>query len=437
MSVANFAKNKLTDKITLAHLAQVSGVTTTFMRKLVRETIAIIEAGLLRDGIVKIHNFGTFRLVAEKSAVPQVIFQPAKNVRALVLQAFGPTVHTGSRVSLPALLEKHLHWLAPPSTGEKVTAPILEKSIVAEPAYEEFDINEVLPDLPDDLPPRLTFAETALEQDASTPAPVEVETLLAPSIKPLPANGKPPNGQTLKFTFAEPPEKTPPVFSPTFFEPNNLPPQPVTPVRKRPFMWYAGATAAFVLLLLFFLPSRLGEKPNHISDSVTPETTRVVALANETTQPKNGEAQLTRATKTPTRPPPFFAGGTHRVIPEDNLWKISGDYYRNPYLWPNIYRANLDSILNPNRLERDQQLALPILYGPPSRLTPEDRQYLAEGYFLLYRYYRTNEPALAPFALWAAVRYDPQIRLEYAAELRADDLAFLRAHGESRQVAER
>ena len=437
MSIANSAKNKLTDKITLAHLAQVSGVTTTFMRKLVRETITIIEAGLLRDGIVKIHNFGTFRLVAEKSAVPQVIFQPAKNVRALVLQAFGPTVHTGSRVSLPALLEKHLHWLAPPSTGEKVTAPILEKSIVAEPAYEEFDINEVLPDLPDDLPPRLTFAETALEKEASAQAPVEVETLLAPPIKPLSANGKPSNGQTPKFTFAEPPEKTPPVFSPTFFKPNDLPPQPVTAVRKRPFMWYAGAAAALVLLFLFLLPSRLGEKSKHTSDGLTPETTRVVALANETTQPKNGEAQLAPATKTPTKPPPFFVGGTHRVISEDNLWKISGHYYRNPYLWPNIYRANLDSILNPNRLERDQQLALPILYGPPEQLTPEDRQHLAEGYFLLYRYYRTNEPALAPFALWAAVRYDVRIKAAYAAELRDDDLAFLEAHTVSRQVAER
>lgn len=428
MNATISSKNKLTDKIALTQLAQMSGVTTTFMRKLVRETITIIEAGLLRDGIVKIHNFGTFRLEKAKSAVPQVVFQPAKNVRELVLQMFGSTVHTGSRVSLPALLEKHLHWLAPPLTIEKVTAPVEEKSTVAEPAYEEFDINEVFPNLPDELPPRLTFAENTAEETILAPTPAEVETLIESPVRPLPANGKPLNGQAPKFTFAESPQKPPPTPPSIFFEPNHLPPQPVAPVRKRPFLWYAGAVAALVLLLLFLLPSRLGEKSKHASNNAIPETTRVVALSNETMQPKNDETQLTSAAKTPKKPAPFFAGGLHRVIPEDNLWKISGHYYRNPYLWPNIYRANLDSIPNPNVLERDQQLTLPVLYGLPEQLTLADRQHLAEGYFLLYRHYRTNEPALAPFALWAAVRYDARIKAEYAAELRADDWAFLQAH---------
>jgi len=428
---------KLTDKIALAQLAQRGGVTTTFMRKLVRETIAIIEAGLLRDGIVKIHHFGTFRLETAKSAVPQVVFQPAKNIRESVLRAFGPTVHTGSRVSLPALLEKHLAWLTPSGTIENVESPAFEKSTAAEPAHEKFDINEVFPNLPDELPPRLTFAETAAAENELAPTPAEVKISAAPPVHTPPANGKPLNGQASKFTFAAPPENAAPVFPPAFFEPNRLPPKPVAPIRQRPFAWYAGAVAALMLLLLFLLPGRLGEKSKPASGSVSPETTRVVVLSNETTKLKNGASQLTPTTKTSAKPPPFFAGGTHRVIPEENLWKISGRYYRNPYLWPNIYRVNTGAIPNPDRLERDQQLALPILYGPPEQLTLEDRHHLAEGYFLLYRYYRTHEPALAPFALWAAVRYDARIRSEYAAELSADDWAFLQAHDVSRQVAER
>jgi len=70
-------------------------------------------------------------------------------------------------------------------------------------------------------------------------------------------------------------------------------------------------------------------------------------------------------------------------------------------------------------------------------LTAEDRRNLAEGYFLLYRYYKTNDPALAPFALWAAVRYEARIKKDYAAELSEDDWAFLQAHTVPRQVAER
>jgi hypothetical protein len=133
---------------------------------------------------------------------------------------------------------------------------------------------------------------------------------------------------------------------------------------------------------------------------------------------------------------PFFAGGAHRVVKGDNLWGLSGNYYRDHYLWPNIYRANTAAIKNPDVLELDQQLEVPMLYGPPEKLTPEDRRNLAAGYFLLYRYYKTNDPALAPFALWAAVRYDARIKKDFAAELSDDDLAFLQAHN-VRQIAER
>lgn len=426
-------RNKLSDKINLAQLAQIGGVSTAFMRRFVQETIAIIEAGLLRDGIVKIHQFGTFRLVNSQSTIPQVIFQPAKNVREMVLQAYGPSVHTGSQVSLSALLEKHLHWAAP-QIRENTTTPVVEQTTSAEPVYEKFDINDFIPNLPEEAPPRLTFAETAVEDNVLAPAPVEVETIPA---QPPQTNGKSSNSQAPTFTFADSAEKLSPVFSPAFLEPKPLPPQPVVPVRKRPLIWYAGAIAALVLLLLFLLPGRLGEKPKPLTNGVTAEATKVVALARDTSKPQNGEASVTATKKVTTQVSPFYAGGIHRVIPEDNLWKISNHYYRNPYLWPNIYRANLDSIPNPNVLERDQQLALPILYGPPEQLTVVDRRHLAEGYFLLYRHYRTHEPALAPFALWAAVRYDAQIRANYAAELRADDWAFLQAHGVTTQVAER
>jgi len=427
---------KLTDKIALAQLAQMGGVTTTFMRQFVRETIAIIEAGLLRDGIVKIHNFGTFRLTATKSAVPEVVFQPAKNIRELVARAFGPAVHTGSRISLPALIEKHLGELTPAPISKKAE-PVLEKTAVGEPAFEEFDINEAPPNLPEGLPPRLTFAESAVAENVLAPAPAAVATSVEPSFHPSPRHGKPLNGESPKFTFAEPPENTAPVFPPEFFKPSRLPSKPATPSRRRPFAWYAAATAALVLLLLLLLPNRLGEKNKPAADRVSPTTTRVIALSNETAQPINGAPQLTPATKAPAKPPLFFAGGTHHVIPEDNLWKLSGHYYRDPYLWPNIYRANNANLPNPNILERDDQLALPILYGPPERLTAIDRRNLAESYFLLYRYYRAHEPTLAPFALWAAVRYEARIKTEYTAELREDDLAFLQAHAVPQQVAER
>lgn len=419
---------KLTDKIALAQLAQIGGVTTTFMRQFIRETIAIIEAGLLRDGMVKIHNFGTFRLATTSSAVPEVVFQPAQNLRELVVRAFGPAVHTGSRISLPALLEKHLGEWAPASINPKAE-PTFAKAAATAPVFEAFDIS--------DVPPRFTFAESSEEETVLAPAPADVEISAKPSLYPSSRHDKPPNGETPQFAFAESPENAAPAFSAEFFKPRPPLSKPVTQSRRRPFAWRAAATAALVLLLLFLLPGRLGEKNKPVSNGISSPTARLVAPFNETTTPKRDASQLAPAAKTSAKPPPFFAGGRHRVIPDDNLWKISGHYYRDPYLWPTVYRANIDALPNPNILAQDQQLALPILYGPPDRLTSDDRRHLAESYFLLYRYYRTHEPALAPFALWAAVRYDAQIRSDYAAELRADDWAFLQAHGVARQVAER
>jgi len=416
----------LTEKSTLDHLAQMGGVTTTFMRKLVRETIAIIEAGLLRDGVVKIHNFGTFRLVtAEKSAVPQVVFQPAKNIRELVIRAFGPMVHTGSRVSLAVLLEKHLEVFSPSA---------VENRVDAESTFEEFDITEVLPDLPEELP---TFAETAAEEAEPALANAEIEALVENPARDVSSNGNPLNGAAPKLTLDEPVEAVAPVVSQSDSASDRPFKKTVIPSRQRRFVWYAGAVAALALLLLLLLPGRLAEKSERASESTTPQPTAMTTISNKSDKITNDHSPDTPLTKAPVKPPPFFAGATHRVAHEDNLWKISGNYYRNHYLWPNIYRANIDAIKNPNVLERDQQLAVPILYGPSEQLTGEDRRNLAESYFLLYRYYKTNDPALAPFALWAAVRYEARIRLEYAAELREDDRAFLKAHTVPRQIAER
>jgi len=426
-------KKNLAEKATLEPLAQMGSVTTTFMRKFVRETITIIEAGLLRDGVVKIHNFGTFRLAGTTGA-PQVVFQPAKNIRDLVIRAFGPAVHTGSRVSLAVLLEKHLEIFSPPQPAGTLGPPVVEQRVDDKLELEKFDIVEALPDLPEELPPRFTFAETIAEEAEPALANTEIETLVENPARDLSSNGRPSNGAAPKLTLAEPVEEVAPVVSQSDSAPDRLLKKTVIPSRQRRLVWHAGAVAALALFLLLLLPGRIAEKSERASESTTSRPTATTTIINNSAKITNGHSPGPPATKVPAKPPPFFAGATHRVVLEDNLWKISGNYYRNPYLWPCIYRVNTDAIKNPNRLERDQQLAIPILYGPPEQLTAVDRRNLAESYFLLYRYYKANDPVLAPFALWAAVRYEARIKSEYAAELREDDLAFLRAHEVPRQV---
>lgn len=435
-------RQNLTEKNEIAHLALMGGVTTTFMRRFVREAIAVIEAGLLKDGIVKIHNFGTFRLSAPlQSASPQVIFQPAKNIRELVVQAFGPTVHTGSRISLPALMEKHLGIAALPPL------PSVDNKRKEEPLLEPFDIAEVLPDFIETPPPAFDFAEeideAALATNAFAAEARNSESMSGQPVSTAPADiklvhGDAENNKPPTFTLAETFEETAP--TPPFPSQPASPPEPTFALpfaRRRRFAWYAGATAIVLFLLFFLWPARISEKKEGDSRSVVSTTLNRTENPSVPTQATNDKPLVAPVSTIPKKPTPFFAGGTHRVALGDKLWAMSGTYYHDPYLWPNIYRVNTAAIKNPDVLELDRQLALPILYGPPKKLTAEDRRHLAEGYFLLYRHYCTHDPALAPFALWAAVRYDARIRLEYAAELREDDLAFLEAHGVTRQVAER
>jgi nucleoid DNA-binding protein len=413
----------LTGQEKIEQLAKMSGATTAFMRKFVREAIAVIEAGLLRDGVVKIHEFGTFRLNAAatklKPTTAQVIFQPSKNMRELIIRAFGPMAQTGSRISLPALLEKHLEIFSPP--------PAVAHT---EPPSEEFDITEVFPELLDEPAPRLTLAEAFAEEALRES---EAETLIANPRPGVPTNGKPLNGAPPTLSFDETAEEAEFVRADADSALDRLLKNPVPPRRRR-FVWYVGAFAIFLLLLLFVMPGRISEKQESalrpVADTTAMQTNHFSAR-NESSKPTTDQPPVAPA------PAPFFAGGVHRVALRDNLWRLSGNYYRNHYLWPNIYRANTATIKNPDVLELDQQLALPVLYGAPERLTAEDHRNLAEGYFLLYRFYKAHAPALAPFALWAAVRYNARLKQDFAAELSEDDWAFLEAHAVSRQVAER
>jgi hypothetical protein len=195
--------------------------------------------------------------------------------------------------------------------------------------------------------------------------------------------------------------------------------------------------AALLLLLLFVFVGRISERIPSSSVNTAPSATSPPTPRAEQPSPTdgigataNGHAQPVNHVRKPsTEATPFFAGGSHRVVAGDNLWDLSGAYYRDHYLWPNIYRVNTGTISDPNILQIAQELDLPALYGPPENLTPADRRNMAEGYFLLYRYYKDHDPSLAPYALWAAVRYDSQIKTDHLAELSEDDLAFLGAHG--------
>jgi nucleoid DNA-binding protein len=412
-SAAKMYSGQLVDR-----LVHTGGAEPVLMRDFLKATLSLVEEGLMRDGFVKIHNFGTFRLrwtqqregvnprTGEKMIVSgraRVIFQPAKSLRELVNLNYQPSL--------------------PPLATEAAATTVLpfEEPLAVEPPPTK-------PMLP------------ALASDHSLPEEIEAGELIPETVAQ----------KTPTFVFADPeaeerPEPTS-AFSLTPYERERL--KIKNEQQRKPsrgFAWFAGALA-LLLLLLFLFADRIFEMKAPTSPpvaSTTPPSTSEPAqethpATNDAKPPTDGQTKLTNgAAKASTATAPFFSGGTHQVVAGDNLWDLSGNYYRDHYLWPNIYRVNNASISNPDILEIEQQLAVPVLYGPPEKLTPTDRRNLAEGYYLLYRYYKNAESHLAPYALWAAVQYDKRIKSDYHSELREDDLVFLEAHGIRRAVAER
>lgn len=471
--------------------------TPEFLHHFLREATALIEEGLARDGLVRLHEFGTFELqwakerrgrnpkTGEAIIIPgknRIVFRPANKLETLANREFAhlkPTPIAPEPKPIPAAPQpkpvppppplpprvveilSDLAPAPPPAQPSRLRFDFAEEETAAEeeltqlaesafvvgsfaeePASDEDAWNDLLNTPQMSKPP--VAAETPQTENSPATSAVthDIPTSSGPRLtqRPEPAAATVARETTevhenerLPATAPRPRPQPPEIIADRLRQkqftprPHNGFSREAQRPRKgaRRFFWLAGVMAALLLLLLVFLrlwPVREQESTNGTSTEV--------ADAPVTPQPPVPEQVL------PAEPRPFFPGGSHQVATGDNLWKISGQYYIDPFLWPNIYRANSETINNPNVLEMAQMLALPVLHGQPNKLTPEDRRNLAQGYFLVFDYYKkTADRHLAPFALWAAVKYDPAILETHRDQISADELAFLNAHETGRMAA--
>lgn len=362
-----------------------------FLRSFVQETLNLVEEGLRRDGMVRIHEFGTFQLkwvnerkgrnpqTGEPLVIPgqyRVVFRPASKVENRLNRRYS-----------------HLK----PEIIETVAA-----------LSQTPKLRPVRPEIP------AASAPTQPPQRAAIPIFIQPPY--------------PPRNNRMRFDFAEEEEGAYEEIEvgelEEVFRPSALATEPETSRQQnksRRVQWYAGSIFLLLALLLVFATPIFEHKTIPPAAEIVQKTEVRLNPANGHTKPANGLAAQQQK-------PPVFAGGKHEVAAGDNLWRLSDHYYLDPFLWPNIYRVNTAVIADPDVLEPQEILDLPVLYGPPDQLTETDRRNLAEGYFLVFDYYRQTRKHLAPFALWAAVRYDPKILDTHSDDISPTDIAFLKAH---------
>lgn len=120
---------------------------------------------------------------------------------------------------------------------------------------------------------------------------------------------------------------------------------------------------------------------------------------------------------------PAIPGAVHRVKPGDQFWKLSGDYYDSPYVWPYIYGANDVKVKNPDFLSPAAELIIPPLAGRSGSLTKTDKVQIAEGFLKTYLAYQKAGRKDAYTYLWTASRLDGENLIrKYAGQIDKNDL---------------
>ena len=191
-------------------------------------------------------------------------------------------------------------------------------------------------------------------------------------------------------------------------QPEKKPSKPVTETppsiqkqeKKRFARWLWMIIPLLVILLVYlFWPS---PKPSEtdIQEPVVFEKVEEVVpvLPEEAEQPV--EKPVIEEVK------PAIQGGLHIIKPGENLWTISKDFYNQADLWPNIFRVNLNKIMNPDFLSVGDEVQIPSLQGKPGDLTQEDIKEIAEGFIEVYLFYKKLNKEKAIYYLWVAKKWN-------------------------------
>lgn len=196
---------------------------------------------------------------------------------------------------------------------------------------------------------------------------------------------------------------------------------------KRSFSWRWLIIPIIIIIIAFlFWPSNKGPEPvvdeteatGILADDVErepatqeqptnqPELTETPA---EDVKPETEEPQ--KAVSVEKEPVPLKAatgtpGGIHSVQPGDNLWTITNDYYKESYLWPNIYRVNMAKFDDPDILAVGKNVEIPPLQGKPGHLTEKDKTDIAEGFVEVYLVYKKLGKEKAQYYLWVVDKWE-------------------------------
>ncbi len=401
-----------------------------------RDFLQIIKEGLLKEGHVHIHQFGTFKIrqyQQRKGRNPQtgetiiikahkrVIFRPAK---ALLNRLNPHTVQAASQTYKNAAMS-----ISPVATTViKDPFPDLPKKAITEDKAvncEKQQKRYELKWLVAGSLATLVLASIAAWQlfYSETPQTPDIVSRNTPAIQPIKAKDKPGEElQTLTRT-----SQIDKVSIEELEDPE---------LAKLEDSFDLTPTQALVDDELSEQELDWLYKDNDQLLTNDQDDTTEISFAEETYQDHDSllseSSQAAEKTAKPLSPvKPFFARQLYKVKFGDNLWNLAKKNYQQAILWPHIYHDNPVRIHNPDKLRTGKEITLPELTGSPDHLTKKDKRNIAEGYWRLYQYYKQTKNEFAVFALLGVKQFDQQVIEENKKAINKQDMKDFLAMAES------
>ena len=157
----------------------------------------------------------------------------------------------------------------------------------------------------------------------------------------------------------------------------------------------------YLLKPSFKSPAEVKENPPRQVVNVSDQPVEEMLLSEKSDHPSSKPGVSSVASPVPAYKP----GYAQPVVKGDTLWMISKAFYADPYLWPNIYRVNLNVINDPDVLKVGTIIYAPSLEGTAEHLTQKDITNIADGYFQVFLAYNRLGKKKAPLFLHVAKQF--------------------------------
>lgn len=328
-------KKKITFHDFVARVAEQAGISRQLAHDFIKDLGAIIDAGLVRDGHVRLARLGTFRL-------------------GKIAEHMGVNPQTRDRMVIP----EHTRVLFRPAFALANQVNAEYNHLQPEPLKRTGNPA----DSPGDADP-----EPEAEQEAAPPTQEK-----PPEEEQPPAEKKPP---------------TPP------------PPPSKSPTRTYAIIGAAVVAVIIILFFVFRGGDEEPAAPEpevsppaeEVQPPAEPEPITEFEAEAEPEPEYTYEPEPVEEEYIPD-PSTVYIQGTpaqiHVVHRTDNLWNLADFYYAEATLWPLILQANKPLRFNPDLLFTGIDLVVPMLEGMPDDLTLADRDNLANAYHEAFESYR-------------------------------------------------